>query len=281
MFRALQPGAVGIRCSLTEGLELAAEYGFEGLYVNIEEVAEIGADKVRELFEAKAQKPAAWGLPVDVRADDTVYQQGLAKLTQLADAAQKLGCLRTSTWIPSFSDELSFAENFKHHVKRFKPIAQILADHGCRLGLEFLGPKTLRLGHRYEFIHTMDGMLELCDKIGTGNVGLLLDAWHWYTAHGTVEELKRLQDAHVVDVHLNDAPQGIPIDEQIDNVRCLPGETGVIDIVGFLQTLNNIGYSGPVMAEPFSEKVQKLPVAEAARVTADSLRKVWQQAGLA
>ncbi len=63
-------------------------------------------------------------------------------------------------------------------------MAQILADHGCRLGLEFVGPKTLRDSQRYPFIYTMAGMLALGDAIGTGNVGLLLDCYHLYTSHG-------------------------------------------------------------------------------------------------
>jgi len=280
MYMALQPGAVGIRAALTEGLELAAEHGFEGLYVNMAEGAEMGPSSVRELFEAKRLRPAAWGLPVDVRGDEARYEQDLKELPRLADAAWELGCLRTSTYILSFSDELPFAENFERHRKRLSAVAQILSERGVRLGLEFLGPKTLREGHRYEFIHTMDGMLELCDRIGTGNAGLLLDCWHWYTAHGTVDDLRRLEDANVVDVHVNDAPAGIPVDEQVDNVRCMPGETGVIDIGGFLGALDDIGYTGPIMAEPFSKKVQGLTAQQAAQATAEAMRTIGRKAGL-
>jgi len=280
MYRSLQPGAVGIRISLNEGLELAAQYGFEGLHVNINEVIRIGPEKVKEQFEAKGLIPSAWGLPVDVRGDDATFEKGLNGLPKWADVAMQLGCLRTSTYILSFSDDLPFKENYCRHQNRLRAIGEVLSDRDIRLGLEFLGPKTLRDGHRYAFIHTMDGMLELCDDIGTGNMGLLLDAWHWYTSHGTVEDLKRLRDEHIVDVHVNDAPKGIPIDEQIDNVRCLPGETGVIDIASFLRTLHKIGYTGPVMAEPFSKKIQGLPPHEAAHLTGEALTKIWNIAGL-
>ena len=80
MYPALQTGAVGIRATLTEGLELAAEAGFEGLYVNMAEVAEMGVASVRALFEAKALRPAGWGLPVDVRGDEAQYEQLLGSL---------------------------------------------------------------------------------------------------------------------------------------------------------------------------------------------------------
>ena len=111
-----------------------------------------------------------------------------------------------------------------------------LAHEGVHLGLEFIGPKTLRDSQKYPFVHTMAQMLGMAQQIGP-NVGLLLDCWHWHTSHGTVDELHNLTAEQVVYVHVNDAPAGVPTDEQVDSVRALPGETGVIDIVGFLQAL--------------------------------------------
>lgn len=280
MYRSLQPGAVGIRATLDEGLELAARYGFEGLHVNIGEAAGIGPENVKARFEAKGRIPSAWGLPVDIRGDNATFEKGRRALPEVADVAQQIGCLRTSTYILSFSDDLPFEENYRRHRSRLRAIGEILRDRGIRLGLEFLGPKTLRDGHPYAFIHTMDGMLDLCDDIGTGNMGLLLDAWHWYTSHGTVEDLKQLREEQIVDVHVNDAPKGVSVDEHIDNVRCLPGETGVIDIANFLRALHEIGYTGPVMAEPFSKRLQELPPQEAARITGETLTKIWKSAGL-
>jgi len=127
----------------------------------------------------------------------------------------------------------------------------------------------------HQFICTMDGMLDLAGAIGTGNVGLLLDAWHWYTSHGTIDDLLRLSDADIVQVHINDAPAGVDVDDQIDSVRALPGETGVIDLAGFLGALRQIGYTGPVTPEPFSEKLKTMGPAEAVRATGMALGGVW------
>src|SRR5581483_368973 len=133
----------------------------------------------------------------------------------------------------------------------------------------------MRKGHKYEFIFTMDGALELGQLVGTGNTGLLLDCWHWYTAHGTVEDLKRLTAEQVVYVHVNDAPAGRQVDEQIDNQRLLPGASGVIDIASFLQELERMGYDGPVVVEPFNAELNALPPAERVRATRESLAKIW------
>jgi sugar phosphate isomerase/epimerase len=278
MYPALSTGAIGVRLPFEECARLASEAGFEGIGVDVgAAVRDPGA--VRRVLEGNKLRPAAWGLPVEFRRDEDAFRQGLAALPELARAAKQIGAERCSTWILPFSDSLPFADNFESHRQRLRQCAEVLGEHGIRLGLEFVGPKTLRAGHPYEFIYTQEGMLELCHAIGSGNVGLLFDSFHWYTSHGTTDDIKKLSDALVVDVHVNDAPQGRGPDEQIDNERRLPGESGVIDLVGFLQGLKEIGYTGPVTPEPFSPRLGQMPPEEAIRATAEALLGVWRQAG--
>ena len=157
-------------------------------------------------------------------------------------------------------------------------MAEILQDHGIRLGIEFIGPKTFRNGKKFEFIYGLTDTLKLCTDLGP-NTGLLLDLWHWYTSHGTQAELDNLTNQQVVAVHINDAPAGIPVDEQMDLVRCLPGETGVLDIAGFLKALQRAGYDGPVTIEPFSKRVNEMAPQDALRTTAEAMNKVWGALG--
>lgn len=288
MFKSLSPGTIGIRdISLPGAIELARTAGFEGLDFNVREVADLarahGVVYVRELFGNAGLRPGVWGLPVAWR-DDARWEENLRELPGLAAVAQQLGARRTSTWMLPFSDERDFPENFTWHVERFRPIAQVLRDAGIAFGIEFIGPKTLRAGHRYDFISTMDGLLDLARAIGTGNVGLLLDAYHLYTSGGQVADLDRIQAQDVVQVHVNDAIAGVARDEQLDQVRDLPMAQGVIDIGGFLRKLNQLGYDGPVTVEPFSKRINALAAHDpeaAARETAASLERSWRAAGLA
>ena len=84
----------------------------------------------------------------------------------------------------------------------------------------------------------------------------------------------------IVVVHINDAIAGRAPDEQIDNERALPGETGVMDITGFLQALRDIYYEGPITTEPFSQRVRDMEDEAAVRATSAAMDTVWQQAGL-
>jgi sugar phosphate isomerase/epimerase len=278
MYATIGPDQLGIRgLSLSDAIALARNAGFAGLAFDSRAAAravdEQGLAAVQEEFGQAGVKPALWNLPVAWRDDDQ-WQADLRELPRLAATARELGATRTATYMPSGSDERPFRENFNWHVARLRPIAEVLRDEGCRFGIEFIGPRTYRAAFRHEFIHSLDGVMELNAAIGTGNVGLLLDSWHLYTSGGTIAEMERLTNDDVVVVHVNDAPAGIAPDEQIDTVRTLPMETGVIDLVGFMRALRKMGYDGPVMPEPFSQRLNDLAATDpeaAAREAARSM----------
>ncbi len=302
MLKVLTPGFIGIhRCPLPQAIGLAREAGFEGLDFSVHEleqlVAERGLEKVRALFSEASITAEQFFLPVRWawRADDLLFstpppvfedhfQRDLQELPRLAALARSLGCTRTWTFTVPGSNVLAYERNAAAYAERFGAIARVLAEHDIRLGLEFLGTGHLRAGFAYPFIHTLRAMLDLLRAIGAGNLGLLLDIWHLYTSGGTLDDLNLLSAQDVVTVHVNDAPAGIAAEEQTDNVRCLPMETGVLDGPGFLRKLAGLGYDGPVTAEPFSARVNAVagtdPL-EAARIVARSMGRLWRAAGLA
>ena len=285
MYKTLAPHAISVNPpDLQTAMRYAQLGAFEGLEFGAPGVADlidgIGAEAVKKMFADAKIKAAAWGLPVDWRSTDENWKRDLAKLGRAAKAARSLGTDRCFTWVMPCSNERELEANWKFHVERFKPIAQTLGEHGQRLGLEFIGPKTLRQSQKFPFIWKMGDMLRLAREIGP-NVGLLVDCWHWYTSHASIEDLKKLRAQDVVYVHVNDAPRGIDVDQQIDNVRALPGETGVIDIAGFLNALKSIGYDGPVTPEPFKDELKQLPSDEArVRTVAQAMDRIWTSAQL-
>lgn len=285
MFKGLSPGAIGVRAGTLDEALAAAKMGrFGGVEFSPSQAADLisaeGAEAARTRFTEAGIKPAGWGLPVEWRGSEEKWREGLAELPRLAQAAAAVGGTRVSTWVMPCSDERPFEENYRFHVARFAPVARILADSGVSLGLEFIGPKTLWASQKYPFIHTMPEMLAMGRDIGP-NVGLLLDCWHWYTSHGTISDLEALTPAQVIYVHVNDGPLGVPTDEQLDGVRGLPGSTGLIDIAGFLRSLQGIGYDGPVVPEPFVD-LSGLPSDEARlQKVGAAMDDIWRKAGLA
>jgi sugar phosphate isomerase/epimerase len=287
MYTTIGPEALGIRgLSLAEAIDLARQSGFAGLAFDPHPVAdavdERGAEAVRDEFARAGVRPALFNLPVAWR-DEERWQAELDELPRLANAARAVGANRTATYVPSGSDDRSYDENLAWHAARLRPIAEALRDAGCRFGLEYVGTTTFREGFRYPFIFTLEGVQELIAAIGVDNVGIMLDSWHLFASGGTLDDLDRLRSEDIVVVHVNDAPAGIAWDDQIDTVRTLPLETGVIDLVGFMHKLHGLGYDGPVMPEPFSQRLNDLAATDplaAAREASRAMAELWRAAGL-
>jgi sugar phosphate isomerase/epimerase len=136
-----------------------------------------------------------------------------------------------------------------------------------------VGTQLLLVGKRYPFVHTLAETRELIAEIGTGNVGVVLDSWHWWQAGDTVADLLTLKNADVVGVDLNDAPAGIAKGQQKDGERELPLTTGVIDAAAFLGALVTLGYDGPMRAEPFNKPLNALENEPACATVAAAMRK--------
>jgi sugar phosphate isomerase/epimerase len=284
MFTTLNAEDLSLEIDFWTTVDLAGEAGFEAVDLPMEELVSSPTksmpEKVAEALTVAGVQAGGWWLPVEFREDVETYKDGLKILGHAARLAEGVGARWCNTWIWPFSDDLDYRSNLELHVRRLTPVAALLADHNCVLGLEFVGPKTMRVGHRYEFISTMRETLDLVEMIGQENVGLLLDCWQWYTSHGTAADLTSLGSGQITYVHLNDAPAGLDRDSQIDDQRTLPGATGVIDLQAFLDALVGLAFDGPVAVEPYNQAVNELEPRARVKVARESLGKAFREAGL-
>jgi sugar phosphate isomerase/epimerase len=271
-------GAIGVSANQTEAIRLASKFGFESVEAHSDFLAKLNGAALDELLsEMNSRKLVfgAAGLPVDFRRDDARFAETLRSLPRLAEGTRRAGANRWGTWLTPGSNSLTYLQNFKLHRQRLRETAEILKDHGHRLGLEYVGTKTSRQRLRYPFIHSMAELKELIGEIGTGNVGIVLDTWHWWQADENAADILSLKNEDIVAVDLNDAPAGVEKDKQLDGQRELPMATGVIDTAAFLNSLKQIGYDGPVRAEPFNKALNSMGKEEAVAATATAMKKAF------
>lgn len=273
----LSLGRIGFKASFPDAVQLAARHGFEGLDPDAGYFAGLSDDELKRVLDdlrMKKLKLGAAGLPVDFRKDETTFQEGLKKLPAVATALKRSGVTKVSTWIMPCHDALTYMQNFRQHAYRLRACAEILKAHGQKLGLEYVSPRTTWRSLRHSFAHTLSEIRELIVAVGTGNVGVQLDSWHWFNAEETPEDILTLHNEDVVTVDLNDAPAGRTLDQQMDLERELPGATGVIPVGPFLESLRKIGYDGALHAEPFNAALRAKPIDEACAQTAAAMKKV-------
>jgi sugar phosphate isomerase/epimerase len=274
----LRCGSLGVDADLRQAMALAAKYGFESVAPEAEFLQKLTDAESAELVHELKELKLVWGsaaMPVNFRKDETTFQSSLRQLPAQAAALQRAGVTRIGTWISPSSADLTYVANFRMHATRLRECVRILNDHGLRFGMEYVGPKTLWASSRHSFIHSLAETKELIAEINQPHVGVILDSWHWYTAHETVDTLKTLTNADIIACDLNDAPAGIPVDEQIDQRRELPCATGVIDLKAFLSTLIELQYDGPIRAEPFNSVLNQWENEPALAATSAAMRKAF------
>jgi sugar phosphate isomerase/epimerase len=281
------PAATGMYVSMNGSLtggkppwpdfaRLAARTGFGGVDVNLGAATKEGPDATRALFAKIKIRASNTSLPVPFSRDDEAFQTGIKKLDEAAAFCAAIACPTMLGILPPASPTPK-AELHKILKDRLTAIAEILQRSKIRLALEFLGPLHFRTAQPHEFIWRMDEALEFARECGP-NVGLLLDVWHWYHAGATVADIAAAGRARIFHVHLSDCARQPP-DQVRDNQRLLPGE-GVINLTGFLQALQKIGYQDGISPEPLGRIPKETTPEEGARLGLEATLAVMRKAGL-
>ena len=259
--------------SFDELLDLAASLGYEGVDDGFGYALENGPDAYLGLTAKFDVYTSIWGHGVEWRTDEDTFRAGMATLPERAKIAAEIGCFRTCDWImPAVEgDAMEAITTWK---RRWKELAAVLGEYNHRLGLEFVGPRHIRVG-KNSTIWRMDQLLDIEAELGEPNLGLLLDSFHWFNAEHNVADLEALTNEKIVHVHLNDAPKR-SLDDQQDFERMAPGE-GIIDLVGFLGALQKIGYDGYMGVEIFSEELKAMSNEDAAARVKNGYDKLMEK----
>ena len=277
------PGTVGINVNTYELLDLAIKNKFESIYPLINDLKKMSNMELSDYLDKMASNSISFDvsiLPVDFSQTDSVFNDGIKVLKDYCKVMKKIDSVGFCRWIMPTSNNLTYLKNFKIHKERLKECAKIIGDNDMKLGLEFVGPKTLMARDQFSFIRTINELRELISEIDERNVGYQLDTFHLYCANHSIEDLRFLNKDDIIMCQLNDAVKGRTRDEQIDLERNLPGKTGLIDTAPFLNFLQEVGYDRTVSAEPFNKDLNKMNNEEAAKTTYDSIKNSFVNAGV-
>jgi sugar phosphate isomerase/epimerase len=221
MFISLPPWAVARNVGWPEQARLAARVGYGGIDWAFGPARAAGVDATRALLTELGIRATIVNLPMQtpLEGDESAFTAQLPRLAEDAAFCAAIGCrsfqfvLRPTTGGPTKE------ERWKTVRDRLGVIAEALAKHEIRLGLEFLGPLVFRT-RPLPFVWTLPETVKLAADSGP-NVGVTLDAWHWYHSKGTVADIESTPASRIVHVHVSDARE-MPPEQVQDNMRLLP-----------------------------------------------------------
>lgn len=293
MYACWNARAVGLTMTAADAIELAAEAGFEGVDLLVRDVAESGADAraLRRRMDDLGLRGGGWTLPMNWKNDEAAFEADLARLPRHAEVAADLGLFRTGTWVRFESDAVGpevldsdasrraeGARCIAWQIDRLGRMADVLAEHGSRLGLEVIGSRAERTGRGIPLVSTYEELLARFDVLrgAHANVGVLADAYHLYAAREGAGAALAWGAGAVAWVHVADP--AVPDRSSMRDVdRLLPGESADGISRPLLAALAAGGYDGPVTAEPLAQcrSFRSADPRERARATREALHRVW------
>jgi 2-keto-myo-inositol isomerase len=162
---------------------------------------------------------------------------------QLCVIAQAIGCPSVAV-VPSPTPnwQTTWETIVAEHVEALQVLGAIAAEYGIKLAFEFLG-------FGWCSVRTPRGAQEIIQKTDRENVGMVVDAAHFYIGGGLLSEIDHLDARSIYTFHLDDV-EDISKEAYTDAARLLPG-LGVVPLAEICSRLKGIGYDGPCSIELF------------------------------
>lgn len=148
--------------------------------------------------------------------------------------------------------------------------AQQAAARGLRIALEFQATATLP--------NNLQSAIALVLECEEPNLGLCLDAFHYYTGPSKPEDLAWLSSEKVFHVQVCDVC-GRPRELATDADRILPGD-GDFVLEPIIAALHQTGYQGVVSLEVMNPMIWQVPPRQVGEVGMTALRKLLGQASM-
>ena len=261
---------------LRERAEVASAAGFTGLSLfldDLEAARQTGlSDRdIRRLLDdnglqiAELDPLMSW---VEGGPDDRVTEEGRGflrwKESDFYEAAKAVAARSINAVLfapkPVPNDQL---------VESFASLCDRANEHGLLVHIEFMP---------FSQVSNIEQALAIVEAAGRENGGILFDVWHYFRGQRSPEALARAA-RRVTAIQLDDAPEEAEpnVFEETLHRRLLPGE-GDAGVAELIRTLDAGGCSAPLGIEVFNDALAELPAQEFAMRSAQTTRKVRDQA---
>jgi sugar phosphate isomerase/epimerase len=247
----LNASSLGIVARQSELNELALTYGFQGLDIDMADVAQRAAKHgLKEATQFLHLPVGQFELPISLAGDDAQFAKELEALKAVLEVAKSAKASRCLQTLESTSNELPYHENFERHRTRIGQVATLLDEHGMQFGLGLSGAVAERGDGQFQFIQQADDLLAFIETLSASNVGLALDTWNWHLAGGTSEQIEKIGAGKIVSVQVADISPEADLDTIDSTQREFPTADGLAKIADVFKTLVSLQYNGPVTLAP-------------------------------
>ena len=147
-------------------------------------------------------------------------------------------------------------------IVSLRQAAELAAGYRVRVALEFQS--------RAAFINNLQTAVAVVEDVGKANLGICLDAFHFFTGPSKYSDLRLLTEENLFHVQLSDLAD-VPRELAADSDRILPGD-GDFDIAGLIEQLRTVNYRGTVAIEVMNPRIWEVPPLQFGEIGITALR---------
>lgn len=240
-------GATTMTSDLETDIAVTAHAGFKALevwaakmdrYLAAHSLADLNA-----LFLDQGVSPLALNSIEFIAFRGNEYAQVQSRLHELGKIAQAIGC-PTVVVVPSPLPDrtMPWHDVVAEYVNVLRDLSDIASLYEIKLSFEFLG-------FGWCSVRTPRAAFEIIQTCERDNVGMTIDAAHFFGGGGLTSELDQLDPKRIFAFHLDDL-EDTPKEAISDATRLLPG-FGVVPLDDICARLKRIGYNGSCAIELF------------------------------
>ncbi|HEY95496.1 MAG TPA: sugar phosphate isomerase/epimerase [Dehalococcoidia bacterium] len=230
-------------------IEKAKELGFDVLDINVAHPERFPAEKVSDqIKEIGIEVVTTIGMPQDsniIHPDPEIRKQGLNTLKKMVDINVEIGSKIIAGVIYAswgyITGKPRTEEEWRWSVENMREAAEYAKSKGdIILAVEPV--------NRFEthFLNIAEDAVKYCKEVGTGNMKILLDAFHMIREEMSFTDAVNICGKEYLGyVHV------------CENNRGIPG-TGLVPWREFFTALKNIDYDGPLSIESFDPGFEEL-----------------------
>ena len=267
----LNSWTTGDAVDATTDIRVAGEAGYQFVELRDRKIEQhLSRGQSLDSLREQARASGIGILSVNTLDDCTLHQGAknavlIERCRRLCEWAAALGAPYVIVG-PSYKQEpaLDAATVQARTVEALSAYARVAAKHGVAIGFEYHGYARCSISNLGE-------ALDVLDQIDAPNLGIIIDAFHFYVGNSHLDDLARLGKQRLAIVHLADVDHSDRSKLGKPN-RVLPGD-GVLPIQDIVNGVKRLGYDGAYSLELFREEYWAMDPVIIARKGLASMRR--------
>jgi len=253
-------------CNIEGDIVCCKQYGFDAIELKYNIICNYNREQIKDLLWKNDVRAGSIGaLWIPVLQDDVRKSERELQLRSLCDLAEYLEADYIMILPNREVGNAEWRDIEEDAVRLIKDYSNIAEEYNVNLAMEIMGFSDC-------CINTIDKSLEIINRVGKDNLGLVYDFYHILGMKDLGEGILGTEGKNIFSVHVNDGERCSP-GVYYDDHRLWLGE-GALKVENQIDMLKRIGYKGPFSVEVYQQEMWEISMEACYKKAQNSMDRI-------